>query len=49
MNDNNYTEEDCYMYGVILGDGCLSNKNMNGSAISKMARIRLKYLWITKL
>ena len=24
------TEEDCYMYGVILGDGCLSNKNING-------------------
>ena len=24
------TEEDCYMYGVILGDGHLSNKDMNG-------------------
>ena len=26
----NITEEDCYMYGVILGDGCLNNSNTNG-------------------
>tara|TARA_B100000795_G_C22803239_1_gene443132 strand:- start:1393 stop:4965 length:3573 start_codon:yes stop_codon:yes gene_type:complete len=24
------SKEDCYMYGVILGDGCLSNSNTNG-------------------
>ena len=24
------TPEDCYMYGVILGDGCLNLQNMNG-------------------
>ena len=24
------SEDDCYMYGVILGDGCLNNSNTNG-------------------
>ena len=24
-NDNNYTEEDCYMYGILLGDGTMTN------------------------
>ena len=24
------TEEDCYIYGVILGDGCMNNKDQNG-------------------
>ena len=22
--------DDCYMYGILLGDGCLSNSNTNG-------------------
>ena len=28
--DNKLTWEDCYMYGIILGDGCLSNQYTNG-------------------
>ena len=24
------TPEDCYLYGVILGDGCMNNKDQNG-------------------
>ena len=24
------TEDDCYMYGIILGDGCINNSNTNG-------------------
>jgi ribonucleotide reductase alpha subunit/intein/homing endonuclease len=27
---NNITEDDCYMYGVILGDGCMHNEDQNG-------------------
>lgn len=26
----NITTDDCYMYGVLLGDGCLSNQDQNG-------------------
>ena len=26
----NLTEDDCYMYGVILGDGCMHNEDQNG-------------------
>jgi ribonucleoside-diphosphate reductase alpha subunit len=26
----NLTEDDCYMYGVILGDGCMNNEDQNG-------------------
>ena len=25
INDNNYTEEDCYMYGILLGYGTMTN------------------------
>lgn len=27
---NEITADDCYMYGVLLGDGCLSNADQNG-------------------
>ena len=27
---NAITADDCYMYGVILGDGCMSNEDQNG-------------------
>jgi ribonucleoside-diphosphate reductase alpha subunit len=27
---HNICEEDCYFYGVLLGDGCLDNKNQTG-------------------
>jgi ribonucleoside-diphosphate reductase alpha subunit len=26
----NITEDDCYMYGIILGDGCMQNEYQNG-------------------
>jgi ribonucleotide reductase alpha subunit len=29
-DNTSLSSEDCYMYGVILGDGCLSNLNTNG-------------------
>jgi ribonucleoside-diphosphate reductase alpha chain len=27
---DNLTEDDCYMYGIILGDGCMHNTDQNG-------------------
>lgn len=30
VNIESLTEEDCYMYGVILGDGCMHNTDQNG-------------------
>jgi hypothetical protein len=26
----NISEEDCFMYGIILGDGCMNNNDQNG-------------------
>jgi ribonucleotide reductase alpha subunit len=30
VDNNAITADDCYMYGVILGDGCMSNSDQNG-------------------
>ena len=31
VNDiNSITQDDCYMYGIILGDGCMNNKLLTG-------------------
>ena len=30
IDNNTITKEDCYMYGVILGDGCMNNSNDTG-------------------
>ena len=27
---SNITHDDCYMYGILLGDGCMSNQDQNG-------------------
>jgi ribonucleotide reductase alpha subunit len=27
---NNISEDDCYMYGILLGDGCMNNDDQNG-------------------
>ena len=28
---DNISEDDCYFYGILLGDGCLDNKNISGT------------------
>ena len=30
-DDGNIGEDDCFMYGLMLGDGCMSNKNRSAS------------------
>ena len=27
IDNEDYTEDDCYLYGILLGDGCMNNKN----------------------